>query len=169
MAEVLGRSGSTALGTRFVTRGYTFFTNPSAASLLKILGSDEEEQIRTLTDLLRNSSEEEINDLMSRLTQAISHLAEERERAAPGARRPDPDRCPPARNAAERGARARPERRHPSRWTERKWSGSSTMKRASAGTSVLCGASDMTWSFRPSRRSSRVRNSTGTSSGTGAR
>lgn len=79
MVEVLGRSGSTALGPRFVTKGYTFFTNPSAASLLKILGADEEEQVRTLTDLLRNSSEEEINDLMSRLTQAISHLAQERE------------------------------------------------------------------------------------------
>jgi len=79
MVEVLGRSGSTALGPRFVTKGYTFFTNPSAASWLRILGSDEEEQVQTLTDLLRNSSEEEINDLMSRLTQAINHLAQERE------------------------------------------------------------------------------------------
>lgn len=75
---VLGGSPSSGLGIRFVTRGYTFFTNPSASSLLRILGSDEEEQVDTLTDLLRNSSEEEINDLMSRLTQAISRLAEER-------------------------------------------------------------------------------------------
>jgi hypothetical protein len=75
---LLGGSPSSGLGIRFATRGYTFFTNPSASSLLRILGSDDEEQVDTLTDLLRNSSEEEINDLMSRLTQAISRLAEER-------------------------------------------------------------------------------------------
>lgn len=82
---LLGGSSSSGLGIRFATRGYTFFTNPSASSLLRILGSDEEEQVQTLTDLLRNSSEEEINDLMSRLTQAISGLADER--AASGHRR----------------------------------------------------------------------------------
>jgi len=103
---VLGGSGSAALGTRFVTQGYRFFTNPSATSLLKILGSDEEEQIRTLTDLLRNSSEEEINDLMNRLTQAISRLAEERQSSS--LRRPRPRSVSPSvqrrRARRQRGA-----------------------------------------------------------------
>ena len=59
----------------------------SRLGMLQILGSDEEEQVRTLTDLLRNSSEEEINDLMNRLTQAIRRLDEDRE---PARRRPRP-------------------------------------------------------------------------------
>lgn len=102
---LLGGSPSSGLGIRFATRGYRFFTNPSASSLLRILGSNEEEQVDTLADLLRNSSEEEINDLMGRLTQAVSRLAEER--ATRGHRRHRRRSRPDSPSAERRRARHR--------------------------------------------------------------
>lgn len=105
MAGLVGGSGSTALRMRFVTRGYTFFADPSATNLLWILGSGEEEQVQTLTDLLRNISEEEINELMSRLTLAISRLAEERESGRTGGARTRPRSVSPSTQRRRAGQR----------------------------------------------------------------
>jgi hypothetical protein len=61
-----------------VARGIRFLTSASSVDLLDVLGRNESERVATLTRLLRNSTEHELNELLSAFQQAIARLAEDR-------------------------------------------------------------------------------------------
>ena len=61
-----------------IARGMENFANPSARGMLESLGRTREEQIESLAAMLRNSSEDEINEMGMVFGQAMAKLAEER-------------------------------------------------------------------------------------------
>lgn len=107
-----------------ITRGFENFANPSAAGLLESLGRSESERVETMTAMLRNSSQADIEALGAIFGLAMTRLAEERAeppapdgQTGPGSRRnrespSAAERRRETRSAAER--RQRRERRESS-------------------------------------------------------
>jgi len=71
-----------------LARGLENFANPSARGMLDSLGRTRDDQIENLLAMLRNSSEDEINEMGMIFGEAMAKLAEER---ATGAQRPTGD------------------------------------------------------------------------------
>lgn len=61
-----------------LTRGLENFTNPSARGMLDSMGRTREEQVETLSAMLRNSSEEDMAEMAQIFGEAMAKLAEER-------------------------------------------------------------------------------------------
>jgi hypothetical protein len=70
-----------------LTRGFENFANPSARGLLESLGRTRDEQVATMAEMLRNSSEADIEEMGQVFALAMARLAEERSESA-GADRP---------------------------------------------------------------------------------
>jgi len=82
--------GLSPFDRRLLTEGLAYFTAPRLASLLDLLGTNDGERLATLTAMLRNSSEDEVEDLTDLVERALARVARERSRAA--RREADPDR-----------------------------------------------------------------------------
>ena len=67
-----------ALRLEDIINGLENFANPSARGMLDSLGRTRDEQIESLAAMLRNSSEDEINEMGMIFGEAMSKLAEER-------------------------------------------------------------------------------------------
>ena len=67
-----------------ITRGFENFANPSARGMLESLGRTRDEQVATMADMLRNSSEADIEEMGQVFALAMSKLAEERSQSANG-------------------------------------------------------------------------------------
>ena len=61
-----------------ITKGLENFANPSARGMLDSLGRTRDEQIESLAAMLRNSSDDEINEMGMIFGEAMAKLAEER-------------------------------------------------------------------------------------------
>ena len=61
-----------------ITRGFENFANPSARGMLESLGRTRDEQVATMADMLRNSSEADIEEMGQVFALAMAKLAEER-------------------------------------------------------------------------------------------
>jgi hypothetical protein len=61
-----------------ITRGLENLANPSARGMLESLGRTREEQVATMAEMLRNSSEADIEEMGQVFGLAMSKLAEER-------------------------------------------------------------------------------------------
>ena len=61
-----------------ITRGFENFANPSARGMLESLGRTRHEQVATMADMLRNSSEADIEEMGQVFALAMARLAEER-------------------------------------------------------------------------------------------
>ena len=61
-----------------ITRGLENFANPSARGMLDSMGRTREEQVETLSSMLRNSSEEDMAEMAQIFGEAMAKLAEER-------------------------------------------------------------------------------------------
>ena len=79
-----------------ITRGLENFANPSARGMLESMGRTGDEQVETLSAMLRNSSEEDMAEMAQIFGEAMAKLAEERAAAgsvtAPSDRRPSDQR-----------------------------------------------------------------------------
>jgi hypothetical protein len=65
-----------------LTRGFENFANPSARGLLESLGRTRDEQVATMAEMLRNSSEADIEEMGQVFGLAMTRLAEERRHSA---------------------------------------------------------------------------------------
>jgi hypothetical protein len=65
-----------------ITRGLENFANPSARGLLESLGRTRDEQVATMAEMLRNSSEADIDEMGQVFGLAMAKLAEERSQTA---------------------------------------------------------------------------------------
>ena len=65
-----------------ITRGLENFANPSARGMLESLGRNRDEQVATMADMLRNSSEADIEEMGQVFGLAMAKLAEERSNSA---------------------------------------------------------------------------------------
>ena len=104
---------------RLLTRGFSYYANPSAGPLLEMLGRHEEERIESMASMLRNSASEEIKALGTIFGLALTRLAEEEalEQVLSGSRRRRRDPDPLERPRRRRGLSAaewREERRRAS-------------------------------------------------------
>ena len=61
-----------------ITRGFENFANPSARGMLESLGRTRDEQVATMADMLRNSSEADIEEMGQVFALAMAKLTEER-------------------------------------------------------------------------------------------
>ena len=61
-----------------ITKGLENFANPSARGMLESLGRTRDEQVATMADMLRNSSEADIEEMGQVFALAMAKLAEER-------------------------------------------------------------------------------------------
>ena len=61
-----------------ITRGFENFANPSARGMLESLGRTRDEQVATMADMLRNSSEADVEEMGQVFALAMAKLAEER-------------------------------------------------------------------------------------------
>ena len=61
-----------------ITKGLENFANPSARGMLESLGRTRDEQVATMADMLRNSSEVDIEEMGQVFALAMAKLAEER-------------------------------------------------------------------------------------------
>jgi hypothetical protein len=59
-------------------RGFENFAHPSARGMLESLGRTREEQVERMAALLRNSSEEDVEEMGTVFGLAMARLAEER-------------------------------------------------------------------------------------------
>lgn len=66
---------------RLLNEGLDFFTNPRLASLLELLGSDRSERVDNLAAMLRNSSANEVDELVNLLERAMARLERDQARA----------------------------------------------------------------------------------------
>jgi flagellar motor switch protein FliG len=82
--------GLSPFDRRLLTEGLAYFTTPRLASLLDLLGRNEVERLATLTAMLRNSSEDEVDEVTDLFERALARVAREQARAA--RREADPDR-----------------------------------------------------------------------------
>ncbi len=73
-----GMRRMSALRLDDITRGFENFANPSARGMLESLGRTRDEQVATMADMLRNSSEADIEEMGQVFALAMSKLAEER-------------------------------------------------------------------------------------------
>lgn len=64
-----------------ITRGLENFASPSARGMLESLGRTRDEQVATMVDMLRNSSEADIEEMGQVFGLAMVKLAEERSNA----------------------------------------------------------------------------------------
>jgi hypothetical protein len=92
-----------------ITRGLENFANPSARGMLESMGRTREEQIETLSAMLRNSSEEDMAEMARIFGEAMARLAEERAAVGspPAVGRPDR----PGRSRGQTAAERRRQRR----------------------------------------------------------
>jgi hypothetical protein len=81
-----------------ITRGFENFANPSARGMLESLGRTRDEQVATMADMLRNSSEADIEEMGQVFAMAMARLAEERSNSG----RPERPRRRREQTAAER-------------------------------------------------------------------
>jgi ABC-type amino acid transport substrate-binding protein len=70
---------------RLLDEGLDFFANPRLASLLELLGDSRSERVENLAVMLRNSSANEVDELVNILERAMARL--ERDQARAQARR----------------------------------------------------------------------------------
>jgi hypothetical protein len=73
-----------------ITRGFENFANPSARGMLESMGRTRDEQVNTMVEMLRNSSQADIDEMGQVFGLAMAKLAEEHsngERAEGPARR----------------------------------------------------------------------------------
>ncbi len=82
--------GLSPFDRRLLADGLAYFSAPRLASLLDLLGGNEGERIATLTAMLRNSSEDEVDEVTEIFERALARVARERARAE--RREADPDR-----------------------------------------------------------------------------
>lgn len=61
-----------------ISRGFENFANPSARGMLESLGRTRDEQVATMADMLRNSSDADIEEMGQVFALAMAKLAEER-------------------------------------------------------------------------------------------
>ena len=61
-----------------ITRGFENFANPSARGMLESLGRTRDQQVATMADMFRNSSEADIEEMGQVFALAMAKLAEER-------------------------------------------------------------------------------------------
>ena len=61
-----------------ITRGFANFANPSARGMLESMGRTRDDQVATMVELLRNSSEADIDEMGQVFGLAMARLAEER-------------------------------------------------------------------------------------------
>jgi hypothetical protein len=61
-----------------ITRGFENLANPSARGMLESMGRTREEQVATMVEMLRNSSEADIEEMGQVFGLAMAKLAEER-------------------------------------------------------------------------------------------
>jgi hypothetical protein len=73
-----GMRRMSALRLDDITRGFENFANPSARGMLESLGRTRDEQVATMADMLRNSSEADIEEMGQVFALAMAKLAEER-------------------------------------------------------------------------------------------
>lgn len=64
-----------------IARGLENFTNPSARGMLESMGRTREQQVATMVEMLRNSSEADIEEMGQVFGLAMARLAEERAKA----------------------------------------------------------------------------------------
>jgi hypothetical protein len=64
-----------------ITRGFENFANPSARGMLESMGRTRHEQVNTMVEMLRNSSEADIEEMGQVFGLAMAKLAEERSNA----------------------------------------------------------------------------------------
>jgi hypothetical protein len=99
-----------------ITKGLENFANPSARGMLDSLGRTRDGQIESLAAMLRNSSEDEINEMGMIFGAAMSKLAEERAAGTQGPQAEDrfSDERPsdrPRRGRGQTAAERRQQRR----------------------------------------------------------
>ena len=82
-----------------ITRGFENFANPSARGMLESMGRTRDEQVNTMVEMLRNSSEADIEEMGQVFGLAMAKLAEERGNAE---RAEEPTRRRRDQTAAER-------------------------------------------------------------------
>jgi hypothetical protein len=92
-----------------ITRGLENFANPSARGMLESMGRTREEQIETLSAMLRNSSEEDMAEMAQIFGEAMARLAEERTAVGSPSAVGRPDR--PGRSRGQTAAERRRQRR----------------------------------------------------------
>jgi hypothetical protein len=80
MASILGRMSNLRLDD--ITRGLANFANPSAKGMLESMGRTRDDQVATMVEMLRNSSEADIAEMGEVFGRAMAQLAEERSCAA---------------------------------------------------------------------------------------
>jgi hypothetical protein len=66
---------------RLLNEGLDFFTNPRLASLLEVLGDSRSERVENLAAMLRNSSANEVDELVNILERAMARLERDQARA----------------------------------------------------------------------------------------
>lgn len=95
---------------RLLAEGLAYFTAPRLAELLDTLGRTEDERVDTLSEMLRNSSEDEITEAVSIFERAVTRVAREQVRAQDEGRAPA-GRGEPRRRRGQTSAEWREERR----------------------------------------------------------
>ena len=93
-----GMRRMTTLRIDDITRGFENFANPSARGMLESLGRTRDEQVAAMADMLRNSSEADIEEMGQVFALAMAKLAGERSTSG-GSDRPTGRHVP---TAAER-------------------------------------------------------------------
>lgn len=73
--------GLSPFDRRLLDEGLGYFNRPRLASLLDLLGSSEGERVAALAAMLRNSSEDEVEEFMAIFERAIGRVAKEQARA----------------------------------------------------------------------------------------
>lgn len=91
-----------ALRLEDVTRSFENFANPSARGLLESMGRTRQQQIATMVEMLRNSTEADIEEMGQVFGEAMARLAEERIEADGG--RPSGDGSGRARDRHDMSA-----------------------------------------------------------------
>ena len=73
--------GLSPFDRRLLDEGLGYFSRPRLESLLDLLGSSEGERVAALAAMLRNSSEDDVEEFMAIFERAIGRVAKEQARA----------------------------------------------------------------------------------------
>lgn len=74
---------------RLLAEGLAHFERPRLARLLEMLGTSEADRVEALAALLRNSSDEEIDEMVHLFDRALARVTREQARAQDRAERAD--------------------------------------------------------------------------------
>ncbi|MGH9038780.1 MAG: hypothetical protein ACRDZ3_00960 [Acidimicrobiia bacterium] len=73
--------GLSPFDRRLLAEGLDFFSRPRLASLLELLGSSQGERVSALAAMLRNSSQDEVDEFLAVFERAIARVEKEQARA----------------------------------------------------------------------------------------